>query len=153
MIYYLIYQEDLPEIIELSDPDETPANQRRILRNENENKQFDSDRYIADFIDGRNDPIFIQAMGIYIILYIYFYIDFKPQYVISRKQLYLSQKHWCEENKSNDIPADFLEESSDILTKEDNDIICKLPKVLLFIYIYYLYSMNIYLVIQKHYNY
>lgn len=56
----------MPEIIELSDPDQTPSNQRRILRNENENKQFDSDRYIADFIDGRNDPIFIQAMGIYI---------------------------------------------------------------------------------------
>lgn len=56
----------MPEIIELSDPDETPSNQRRILRNENENKQFDSDRYIADFIDGRNDLIFIQAMGIYI---------------------------------------------------------------------------------------
>lgn len=64
--YFLFIQEDLPEIIELSDPDETPSNQRRILRNENENKQFDSDRYIADFIDGRNDPIFIQAMGIYI---------------------------------------------------------------------------------------
>lgn len=117
----------MPEIIELSDPDETPSNQRRILRNENENKQFDSDRYIADFIDGRNDPIFIQAMGIYI----YIYIDYKPQYIISRKQLYLSQKHWCEENKSDNIPTDLLEESSNVLTKEDNDIICKLPKVYL----------------------
>lgn len=57
-------QEDLPEIIELSDPDEIPENQRRIIRNQKENEQFDSDRYIADFIDGRNDPIFIQAMGI-----------------------------------------------------------------------------------------
>lgn len=60
--------------------------------------------------------------------------------MISRKQLYSSQKHWCEENKSNDIPKDLLEESSDVLSKEDNEIILKLPKVFFF---YFLLSIII----------
>eukprot|EP01041_Mallomonas_annulata_P000917 gene917-1780_t len=55
-------REDTIEVIELLDPDSTPESSRRTLREKDEEIHFDSERYLGDFYEGENDPIYIEAI-------------------------------------------------------------------------------------------
>lgn len=50
------------EIISLPDPDSTPAERRREIREMAEDAQFDIERYLLDFVNAGDDPYFQLAM-------------------------------------------------------------------------------------------
>lgn len=56
-------RDDVIEMIELEDPDNTPEQQRYNIRENAENNAFEIDRYIADLHDGENDSIYIEAIA------------------------------------------------------------------------------------------
>ncbi len=56
------FQEELADVLELPDPDQTPECQRRSMRLRIENNLFDPARYLGDLCGGDEDPVFCAAM-------------------------------------------------------------------------------------------
>ena len=54
-------REDLVGVIRLEDPDATPYYMRPLSRIDDENKDFDVERYLGDFVGGEEDPLYQEA--------------------------------------------------------------------------------------------
>ncbi len=63
-------RDDLGDIVELPLPDETPVESRTILREEQEAKDFDPERYIGDLIYGDEDYILKDALAVQMPLFV-----------------------------------------------------------------------------------
>jgi protein SHQ1 len=61
--YFKDLREELGDIVDLPDPDGTPAQSRRQLRALQEQKDFDPERYLGDLAHGEEDPLYIEAMA------------------------------------------------------------------------------------------
>lgn len=60
--FFRVWHGEVLEILSLSDPEHTPADQRRVLREAAEDAQFDIERYLLDFINKDDDMYYQLAM-------------------------------------------------------------------------------------------
>ena len=56
------FREEFVDVLELPDPDSTPANQRRLMRILGENYTFSPARYLADCLGAAEDMVYLAAM-------------------------------------------------------------------------------------------
>lgn len=61
--FFRVWHGEITEILSLPDPENIPADQRRILREAAEEEQFDVERYLLDFINKDDDMYYQLAMG------------------------------------------------------------------------------------------
>ena len=62
--FFLGLRDELFDIIELPNPDEVLASNRRQQRIEKEEADFDMERYAGDYAYGQEDPIYVEAFRI-----------------------------------------------------------------------------------------
>ena len=62
--FFLGLRDELFDIIELRNPDEVLASNRRQKRIEKEEADFDMERYAGDYAYGQDDPIYVEAFRI-----------------------------------------------------------------------------------------
>lgn len=60
--FFRVWHGEISEILSLPDPEHTPADQRRVLREAAEDEQFDIERYLLDFINKDDDMYYQLAM-------------------------------------------------------------------------------------------
>lgn len=60
--FFRVWHGEVSEILSLPEPDSTPAERRRELREVGEDAQFDIERYLLDFVNVSEDPYFQLAM-------------------------------------------------------------------------------------------
>lgn len=60
--FFRVWHGEVSEILSLPDPEHTPADQRRVLREAAEDAQFDIERYLLDFINKDDDMYYQLAM-------------------------------------------------------------------------------------------
>ena len=62
--FFVGLRDELFDIIELPNPDEVLASNRRQKRIEKEEADFDMERYAGDYAYGQDDPIYVEAFRI-----------------------------------------------------------------------------------------
>lgn len=60
--FFRVWHGEVSEMLSLPDPEHTPTNQRRVLREAAEDEQFDIERYLLDFINKDEDMYYQLAM-------------------------------------------------------------------------------------------
>ncbi|TYZ59259.1 hypothetical protein PybrP1_010342 [[Pythium] brassicae (nom. inval.)] len=61
--FFRVWHGQVSEIVSLPDPERTPAEQRRVLREAAEDEQFDVERYLLDFLNKDDDMYYDLAMA------------------------------------------------------------------------------------------
>ncbi|KAF1334848.1 Shq1 like protein, partial [Globisporangium splendens] len=61
--FFRVWHGEVTEILSLPDPENIPADQRRVLREAAEEEQFDVERYLLDFLNKDDDMYYDLAMS------------------------------------------------------------------------------------------